>query len=93
MQCQVVVRNALKSSPNSDINALWSSSSIGCNIQYDQFRNTKQVLNAIQNDNEDRIRHDLKSQGFILTSILLHASSKTRGLWSKVQISTSPSST
>ena len=85
MQCQVVVRNALKSSPNSDINALWSSSSIGCNIQYDQFRNTKQVLNAIQNDNEDRIRHDLKSQGFILTSILLHASSKTRGLWSKVQ--------
>ena len=85
MQCQVVVRNALQSSPNSDINALWSSSSIGCNIQYDQFRNTKQVLNAIQNDNEDRIRHDLKSQGFILTSILLHASSKTRGLWSKVQ--------
>ena len=85
MQCQVVVRNALKSSPNSDINALWSNSSIGCNIQYDQFRNTKQVLNAIQNDNEDRIHHDLKSQGFILTSILLHASSKTRGFWSKVQ--------
>ena len=85
MQCQVVVRNALKSSPNSDISALWSSSSIGCNIQYDQVHNTKQVLNAIQNDNEDRIRHDLKSQGFILTSILLHASSKTRGFWSKVQ--------
>jgi len=85
MQYQVLVRNALKSSPNSDINALWSSSSIGCNIQYDQFRNTKQVLNAIQNDSADRMRHDLKSQGFILTSILLHASSKTRVLWSKVQ--------
>ena len=85
MQCQVVVRNALKSSPNSDINALWFSSSIGCNIQYDQFRNTKQVLNAIQNDNEERIRHDLKSQGFIIISILLHASSKTRDLWSMVQ--------
>ena len=25
MQCQVVVRNALKASPNSDINALWFS--------------------------------------------------------------------
>ena len=85
MQCQVVVRNALKSSPNSDINALWFSSSIGCNIQYDQFRNTKQVLNAIQHDNEERIRHDLKSQGFTITSILLHASSKTRDLWSMVQ--------
>ena len=77
MQCQVAVRNACKSSPNSDINALWSSSSIGCNIQYDQFPNTKQVLNAIQHDNEE--------QGFIITSILLHASSKTRDLWSTVQ--------
>ena len=85
MHCQVVVRNVLKSSPNSDINALWFSSSIGCNIQYDQFRNTKQVLNAIQHDNEERICHDLKSQGFIITSILLHASSKTRDLWSMVK--------
>ena len=84
MQCQDVVRNALKSSPNSDSNALWSNSSIGCNIQYDQFGNTKQVLNGIQNDNEDRIHHDLKSQSFILTFIL-HASSKTHGRWSKVQ--------
>ena len=85
MQCQVVARNALKLSPNQDINLLWSSSSVGCNIQYDQFQNTKQVLNAIQNDNEDRIHHELKSQGFILSSILLHASTKTRNLWSKVQ--------
>ena len=85
MQCQVVARNALKLSPNPDINLLWSSSSVGCNIQYDQFRNTKQVLNAIQNDNEDRSHHELKSQGFILSSIFLNASSKTRNLWSKVQ--------
>ena len=99
IQCQVVTRNALKSPPNSDINLLWSSSSVGCNIQYDQFRNTKQVLNAIQNDNEDRIHHELKSQGFILSSILLHASSRTRNHWSRSReiclktFSTSPSST
>ena len=85
MQCQVAVRNVLKSSPNSDINPLKSSSSSGCNIQYDLFRNTKQVLNAIQHDNEERIRRDLKSQGFIITSLPLHASSKTRDLWSTVQ--------
>ena len=85
IQWQVVVRNALKSSPNSDIQFLLSSSSVGCNIQYDQFHNTKQVLNAIQNDNEDLIRHELKSQGFILSSVLLHASSRTLSLWSKVQ--------
>ena len=34
-RCQVVFRNALKSSPNTDNNALWSRTSSGCNIQYD----------------------------------------------------------
>ena len=66
VQWQVVLRNALISSPNSEINLAWSSSSVSCNIQYYQFRNTKLVLTAIQNDNEHRIRHELKSQGFIL---------------------------
>ena len=46
--CQVVIRNALKSSPNNDINTLWSRTSSGCNIQYDQNRRTKQNLTAIQ---------------------------------------------
>ena len=39
--CQTVKRNALKSSPNSDINLLWTQTSLGCNIQYDQYKNTK----------------------------------------------------
>ena len=60
-QCQVVFRSALKSSPNNDINALWSRTSSGYNIQYDQYRSTKHVLTAIHNDNEDGIRHELKS--------------------------------
>ena len=84
-QCQTVIRNALKSSPNSDINILWSQTSLGCNVQYDQYQNTKQVLNAVQKDNEMRITHELKSQGFIISSILTHAGSKTRSLWSTVQ--------
>ena len=53
--CQTVKRNALKSSPNSDINLLWTQTSFGCNIQYDQYKNTKQVLAAIQKDNESRM--------------------------------------
>ena len=40
-ECQVVIRNALKSSPTSDINHLWARTSTGCNSQYDQYRNTK----------------------------------------------------
>ena len=85
LQCQAVIRNALKSSPNSDINSLWPQTSFGCNIQYDQYKNTKQVLTAIQKDNECRITHELKSQGFVISCILNHASSKTRSLWSIVQ--------
>ena len=65
-QCQVVFGNTLKSLPNNDNNALWSCTSSGCNIQYDQYRNTKQVLVAIQNDPEDRICHELKSHDFII---------------------------
>ena len=87
-QCQTVIRNALKSSPNSEINSLWAQTSFSCNVQYDLYQNTKQVLNAVQKNNEMRITHELKSQGFIISSILTHASSRTRSLWSSVQQST-----
>ena len=49
------------------------------------YQNTKQVLNSVQKDNEMWITHELKSQGFIMSCILTHASSKTRSLWSSVQ--------
>ena len=39
----------------------------------------------MQKDNETHISHELKSQGYIISSILTHASQKTRGLWSNVQ--------
>ena len=84
-QCQTVIRNALKSSPNSQINILRAHTSLGYNVQYDQYQNTKQVLNPAQKDNEMRITYELKSQGFIITFILTHASSKTRSLCSTVQ--------
>ena len=84
-QCQTVIRNALKTSPNLEINAMWAATSNGSNIQYDQYRNTKQVLTAIQKDHEDRINHELTSQGFIMSSILKLSNSNTRRLWSIVQ--------
>ena len=83
-QCQVVFGNALKSSPNSGTHSLWSRTRYGCNIQYDQYRDTKQVLTAVQNDNKECIRHELKSQGFSISSILLCGSKQTRSLWTKV---------
>ena len=41
--------------PNSDINSLWVKTSFGCNAQYDQYKNKKQILTAMQKDNESRI--------------------------------------
>ena len=74
----------LWTSPNSDIDTLWAQTSTDCNVQYHQYQKTKQVLTAVQKDNEKRIIQ-LKSQGYIISSILTHSSSRTRGFWSRVQ--------
>ena len=46
VQCQTIARNVLKSSPNKDIQTLWKSTSISTNLQYDNYKETKQVLKA-----------------------------------------------
>ena len=61
IECQTVIRNSLKSSPNCDIKAVWAETSYGTNLQYDQFQNTKQVLKSIQQDHEERIDNTLLS--------------------------------
>ena len=85
IQCQTVIRNALLSSPNPDITSLWAATSNGTNIQYDQYKNTKQALTALRKDHEDRINHESTSQGFIMSSILKLSNLKVCGLWSTVQ--------
>ena len=85
VQCQTTIRNTLKSSPNYDIVNLWEDTSHHTNIQYDQYKNTKHALKAIQSQHEDRIHHELISQGFIISSILKYSFSNTTPLWSKVQ--------
>ena len=46
LQCQTVSRKALKSSPNEAINNLWKDTSNHKNVQYDKYKNTKDVLNT-----------------------------------------------
>ena len=53
--------NALKSSPNPDVNSLWAATSNASIIQYDQHKNIRQVLTAIRKDHEDHINHELTS--------------------------------
>ena len=85
VECQTIIRNALKSSPNPDIKSLWVDKSYGTNLQYDQFQNTKQVLKAVQHEHEDRIKNTLLSQGLVISSILKFSCQTTSRLWSTVQ--------
>ena len=85
IQCQTTIRNALKSSPNPDIRHLCQDSSQYTNVQYDHYKNTKQVLKAVQKQHQGRLEHELTSQGFIVSSIIKFASPKVTSLWSTVQ--------
>ena len=49
IQCQTVLRNALKSSPNESIKELWKSTNNNTNIQYEVYNSRKEVIkNFIQ---------------------------------------------
>ena len=85
IQCQTTIRNALESSPDPDIRYLWEDSSENTNIQYDQYKNAKQVLKAVQKQHQCRLEYELISQGFITSSIIKFASPKVTSLWSTVQ--------
>ena len=71
LQCQNVLRSALKSSSSETIKLLWKSTSCGTNIQYDAYQNTKQVLKAVQQEHTDRLTNQLISQGFIISFYLI----------------------
>ena len=43
------------------------------NIQYDTYRNTKQILKAVRQSHTDKLRSDLTSQGFLITFLLNHS--------------------
>ena len=84
-QCQTVCRNALKSSPNIDIQTLWKNTSHGTNLQYDIYRNTKEVLKAVKSDNKEHLSQNLPSQGATITFLLKHSLEKLNGIWSSTQ--------
>ena len=85
LQCQTVLRNTLKSSPNDNIKSLWENTSSGSNIQYDIYQDTKQVLKAVRSANIQRIQHDLSSQGAILSAVFKKSFPRLTSTWSSVQ--------
>ena len=69
-QCQTVSRSSLKTSMNEDINKLWSITSTNKNIQYDMYKNTKDVLKAFRDDNKQRLQNHLILQGSFFSNVI-----------------------
>ena len=69
IQCQTVLRNALKTSPNDSINELWKSTNNHTNIQYDSYNSTKEVLKTFHSQQENKLRNRLKCQGSFFENV------------------------
>ena len=55
IQCQSVIRQRLKNSPNADISAIYEDTSKGTNVQYDTFQSTRNVIKSIRKTKDDRV--------------------------------------
>ena len=85
IQCQTVLRIALKSSPNESINYLWKSTNNYTNIQYDGFKSTKEVLKDFRSGQEDKLKNQLSYQGSFFSSVTKFAFFQLNKVWSNTQ--------
>ena len=84
VQCQTVSRSALRSSINENIRELWSVTSSNRNIQYDIYTNTKDVLKAFREKNEQRLQNNLIPQGSFFSNIVKNSTLTFNSLRSSV---------
>ena len=82
-QCQTVLRSSLKSSTNKAIIKVWRNTNYGANIQYDIYKNKKQVLKSIRTEHIDRLQTELPPQGLIISFLLAHSLKNLNSLWSR----------
>ena len=80
-QCQTVFRNSLRSSPNDESKSLWKSTNSGMNIQYDVYKNTRDVLKAVRSEHMHRLQTQLQSPGAILSFVLDHSLTATKSTY------------
>ena len=87
IQCQTVLRSALKSPQDDTITRLWKNTNCGTNIQYDIYKNTKYVLKNVRAEQAEKLQSKLPSQGFIISFLLEKSLKRLNSLWSKAQSS------
>ena len=85
VQCQTVLRKALKSSPNESTNDLWRGTSNHTNIQYDAYNSTKEVLKDFRSGHENKLLNRLTSQGSFFCSVTKFALPELNKVWSIAQ--------
>ncbi|CAB4030257.1 Hypothetical predicted protein [Paramuricea clavata] len=85
IQCQTVLRKALKSSPNESTNDLWRATSNHTNIQYDAYNSTKEVLKDFRSGHENKLLNQLTSQGSFFCSVTKFALPQLSKVWSVAQ--------
>lgn len=83
IQCQTVSRKALKLSPNEEIKNLWTVTSNHKNVQYNKYKNTKDVF--FRKEHEERLQHHLISQGSFFSNIIKYSTLSFNSTWSSVQ--------
>ena len=88
IQCQTVLRSALKSSEDDAITKVWKNTNCGTNIQYDTYKNTKHVLKIVLSDHAEKLRSIfIISKSFIISFLLEKSLKRLNSLWSKAQSS------
>ncbi|CAB4014263.1 lisH domain and HEAT repeat-containing KIAA1468 homolog [Paramuricea clavata] len=85
IQCQTVLRKALKYSPNESTNDLWRATSNHTNIQYDAYNSTKEVLKDFRSGHENKLLNQLTSQGSFFCSVTKFALPQLSKVWSIAQ--------
>ena len=85
---QTVFGNSLQSSPNDEIKSLWKSTNSSMSIQYDVYKNTKDVSKAARSEHKHRLQTQLQCQGTILSFVLDLSLSVTKSIWTSVQSKT-----
>ena len=68
-QCQVTFRLCLRNSINADIRRLYNETSKDINVQYDTYKNTREVIKDTRLETKDRIENELTTQKLVIKSI------------------------
>ena len=82
-QCQTVIGNNLRMFSNSDVVRICYDTNYGTNLQYNQFRSTKEIITQYRKNKEDGITTVLTAQSLVIKSKWEHGMKSAGKIWSK----------